>query len=558
MRRSSLGVVLFIGLGASLSLAVTPSCGGKANSSFPDGGAPGTHSSGPGSGTGSSSDSGGPSLGGDTGALPPSSSSGSGSSAPVHYSDGGVLCPTGLKCDVSCTGGGTTTVTGKVYDPAGKDPLYNVAVYVPATALTALPKGVPTGADACSCGALFPSGALTNATTAVDGSFTLKNVPVGTSVPLVLQVGKWRRALKINVNACQDNAQADKSLTLPGTVAAGSDDSMPDIAVSTGEADSLECLLVRIGVAETEYVAGSSTSGHVHIFSGGGTSSGGGHGGGAGVGKPEKTPMSGAPSSPTSLWDKQADLMPYDVVLLSCEGGETYDANPQALEAYLNAGGRAFGSHFHYAWFSGPVGSGQSYTTPSDWGTNLATWTADTGGGMTNSDIGGVIDQTLNGSTKPFPKGVTLSTWLDENGALGTNNLPVATELAIYQPRYNASVGATNTPSQPWITADSASGHPTSTMYFSFDTPVNAPIDDAGSPAYCGRAVFSDLHVAGNPMTSDDATKPPPSSCDQVDLSPQEKALEFMLFDLSSCVVPDTIAVPVDAGLPPPPPPPSK
>ena len=267
--------------------------------------------------------------------------------------------------------------------------------------------------------------------------------------------------------------------------------------------------------------------------------------------------MAGAPASPTALWDKQSDLMPYDVVLLSCEGGETYNANPQNLEDYLNAGGRAFGSHFHYAWFSNKLSSGQGYSAPPDWGANLATWTADTGGGMTNSDIGGVIDLTLNGSTQPFPKGVTLSTWLDENGALGTNSEP-ATELAIYQPRYNAVVGAANKPSQPWITADSASGHSGATMYFSFDTPVNAPIGDGGSPKYCGRAVFSDLHVAGNPMTSDDSSKPPPSSCDQVDLSPQEKALEFMLFDLSSCVVPDTVAVPVDAGLPPPPPPPSK
>ncbi len=334
MRRSSLGVVLFIGLGTMLALVTASSCGGNAASAFPDAGGPTTHSSGSASGTGSG-DSGGAPLGGDTGALKPtSSSSGSSSSKPVHHVDGGVACPTGLQCDVSCSGGATTTLSGKVYDPAGKNPIYDVAVYIPATPLAALPKGVPTGADKCSCGALFQSGALANTTTAVDGSFKLNNVPVGSSVPLVLQVGKWRRALKVDVKKCQDNPQADKSLTLPGTVAAGSDDNMPDIAVSTGEADSLECLLVRIGVSESEYVAGAAATGHVHIFSGGGS---GGIGGG--VGQPEQTPMTGAPSSSTSLWDTQSDLMPYDVVLLSCEGGETYKAIPQSLEDYLNAGG---------------------------------------------------------------------------------------------------------------------------------------------------------------------------------------------------------------------------
>ena len=71
--------------------------------------------------------------------------------------------------------------------------------------------------------------------------------------------------------------------------------------------------------------------------------------------------------------------MPYDIVLLSCEGGETYNANPAALEAYLNAGGRAFASHFHYSWFAGPLSSGQAYTAPMDWGSNLATWTGERG-----------------------------------------------------------------------------------------------------------------------------------------------------------------------------------
>jgi hypothetical protein len=463
--------------------------------------------------------------------------------------DAGVPCPAGLQCNVGCTGGASTTVSGTVYDPAGNDPLYNVTVYVPASPLQPLPSGVPTGSAACSCSALYPSGALTSTTTAVDGTFTLTNVPVGSAVPLVAQIGKWRRSFSIQVTACQNNAQPDKSLVLPGTIV-DANDSMPEIAVSTGASDSLECLMERIGLPASEYVAGTATGGHVHIFSGGNPMAGGrgmggmagmgGMGGMGGAGRPETPPMPGAPASATSLWSTQDQLMPYDIVLLSCEGGETYDANPQALEAYLNAGGRAFASHYHYSWFSGPLNSGQAYTAPADWGNNLAAWTAN--GGQANGPVAGVIDTTLNGSTQPFPKGQALAQWLALVGALGTDGVPAA-DLAIYQPRDNAQVAATNTASQPWITASPW------TLYFSFDTPVTAAAtSEGGAPAYCGRAVFSDLHVAGNPLTTD--TAPPPGGCADTALSPQEKALEFMLFDLSSCVIPDNVPPPTTGIIP--------
>jgi hypothetical protein len=229
-------------------------------------------------------------------------------------------------------------------------------------------------------------------------------------------------------------------------------------------------------------------------------------------------------------------LLPYDITLLSCEGGETYKANPPALEEYLNAGGRVFASHYHYSWFSGPIDTRGTnmYTAPVDWGTALATWT---GGAMgMNGNANGQIDQTLNGSTQPFPKGVALFQWLKINGALGVNGAP-ANELPIVQPRYNAVVAAANKPSQPWITDDTNKN----TMYFSFDTPVNT----AAGVNYCGRAVFSDLHVGGASVD----TQMPPTGCADGALSPQEKALEFMLFDLSACVIPDTVAPP-DGGLP--------
>jgi hypothetical protein len=535
VRRSIVGTIVF---GAIAICA----CGGSGlGSGFGPGGAGAGSSSGSGSGSSSGSNSGsgsssgtGPGSSGgfnlDSGVPPP----------PPPKTDSGIACPAGLTCDAPCPSGQTTTVTGKVYDPAGRNPLYDVVVYVPAVPLKPLPRGVPTGADACSCDALFPSGAIVNTTTAFDGSFTLSNVPVGSNVPLVIQIGKWRRQFHIDVAACGANAQPDKSLAFLGTIPAGdTDDNMPDIAVSTGACDTLECLLVRVGISPSEYVAGASTSGHVHIFAGGNS---GGGGGGTGGGSAETPPMPGAPNSYTALWDKAADMMPYDVTMLSCECDETYNSNPAVLEQYLNAGGRAFASHYHYAWFAGTASGENVPPPPADWGTNLASWFST--GGSIPSGAADVV-QTLTGTTMPFPKGVIFDQWLQNVNALGVEGAP-AGKLPIFDE--NGDVGAVKQ-SQGWLVDNGL------TDYLSFDTPANAPpAPDGGAPQYCGRAVFADIHVNSDPNSMPTDTSPPPGGCASNPLSPQERALEFMLFDLSSCVLPDTVAPPVDAGLPPPPP----
>jgi hypothetical protein len=412
----------------------------------------------------------------------------------------------GLQCQQHACPRGSTTISGRVYDPAGKNPLYNVAVYVPNEPVAP----IKLGASCESCAALYTGKPVASALSDPAGEFKITNAPDGGNIPLVIQIGKWRKQFTIPaVAACQDTRMPEKMLILPRNHMEGD---IPNIAISTGGADTLECLLRRIGVDASEYVAGAAGAGRIHIFQGSGAMAGAGGLMIPGLGNigPAPNTSPAAPSSATALWNAATELMKYDVVLLSCEGAETMNMNQQALHDYASAGGRVFASHFHYAWFnSGPYSN-----------ENLATWSP---GANPLNDINATIVTT-------FPKGQALQQWLMNNNAL------IGGELPIKQARHNADVGPANTVSQAWILADKNAKSPGTTQYFSFNTPTNAAMTPDGA-GYCGRVVFSDLHVGG--ATADHPDAPVPTGCLDMDLSPQEKALEFMLFDLSSCITPD-------------------
>lgn len=429
----------------------------------------------------------------------PAQTSGTGGSYVIEvseemFSDGPATGCKNLQCQQHSCATGSTTISGQVFDPAGRNPLYNVAVYVPNEAVQPL----ALGASCDQCEALYSGKAVVSTLTDAQGQFKLDKAPDGANIPLVVQIGKWRKQVTVpNVVRCQDNVLPKELTTLPRNRMEGD---IPNIAIATGSADTLECLLRRVGVDASEYTPGADGDGRVHIFQGsprGGRES------------PNTSPA--APRAPAALWTTADALMAYDVVLLSCEGQETHDMNQQALHDYAERGGRVFASHFHYAWFnSGPYAD-----------ENLADWTP-------GSQNVGTIQASIVTS---FPKGQALQQWLMNNDAL------VNGELRIEEARHNADVSDAHDVSQPWIVAAQNSRAPGATQYFSFNTPTaQARVPDG---KLCGRVVFSDLHVGA--ASNDNPRSAVPDGCTDGPLSPQEKALEFMLFDLSACVIPDDV-----------------
>jgi hypothetical protein len=430
--------------------------------------------------------------------------------------EGGLVFPpcVGLQCSVnrSCPMGGHTTVTGKVFDPAGQNPLYSVLVFVPSDPTGTLPPITPGTTTCNTCDASI--GRYVAATTTdATGSFTLRDVPTGAHVPLVVQTGKWRRKQFIQTADCAETAVPQSMTRLPRNRSEGD---MPQMALLTGGCDDLGCFMRSVGIDASEF-SNPHGGGRLDIYKGlNGPSLSGGDAGnctGAGCG----------------LWSTRQDLEYYDMVLLACECDENLQSKPAAaltaMHDWLDEGGKVFATHYHYTWFQN---GGLDFQGVATWlGTSFAL-----GSGTYALDTS-------------FPKGQVLHDWLANLGGLSGGGIALNSVAA--------SASTVHAPAVRWIYDPSTSAG--DAKYLSFLTPVGGvpgPADagadggsDGGDPHYCGKAVFTDLHTSGAP--SGDV----PAACSPGTLTAQQKALEFLFFDLSACVAPDTMTPP----LPPPSPP---
>ena len=387
------------------------------------------------------------------------------------------LCLQQMMCT---TPGVTTTISGIVYAPNGTDPLPNVTVYIPNAPVPAFTPGV-------SCpiiGTPPPGSPLVGTTTGVDGSFQIQNVPVGTNIPVVAVTGRWRKQVVVpTTTACADTSF---NIIMPTTQSEGD---IPKFAIATGSADQVECVLLKVGLKQSEFT-NPGGGGRIEMYQGDGFP---GRSGGAVIDTttPQETTLMGDP--------KNATLEQYDVLMLPCEG-QNYSRSATELSnliSFANAGGRVYSSHFSYSWL---------YQNPPF--NAVANWT---GTSVSLQDGTATVDTS-------FSEGQTLAQWLFDVGASTTKG---QIGLSTIKHTFNG----VNKPTQSYLTLN-GSGN---VMQFVFDT----PIPPTGTTVnQCGRVLFNEYHVENPPSSPTNVSFP--NECDlAAPMTAQEKLLEFSLFELT-------------------------
>lgn len=487
-------LVLLTGLGLVLTSTVASGCGSDADNGFPDPPGP------------------------DDASIDNSNGFGDGS-----LGDGKGCV--NLECNrVSCpTTGATTSLHGVVRDPKGAHPLFNALVYIANAPVEPFDPNAPVTCEQCAKASGSP---INQVLTGADGVFDLTNIPAGVDFTLVIQLGKWRRQVPIPAVTACTKRDLEKE---PGFAAKTrlpskkSDGDIPKMAIATGGADSFECLLRKIGIADEEFTV-PSQNGRVHYYQ-------------SYLGRPLRDSKPAAPNGKT-LWSDESKLKKYDMVLLPCEktpdnkdkgeNAQTADGYKN-VEQYVDSGGRLFVTHYSYTWLNNPVNDPDlKFKAVANWQRNE----------NDRNDKDGTIDKLLThldltlAKGGEFPKGKAFADWLVNVGASpeGRGTLRVD--------EWRHDVASVTNLSQQWIHANTkdgwtdpkkatAAGAGPVTDHFTF----NAPLDKAEDKK-CGKVVYSDFHVTAGSVNAGSF----PAECKDEPMSPQEAALEFMFFDLAACI----------------------
>ncbi len=380
-----------------------------------------------------------------------------------------------------------TTITGTVFAPNGTLPLHGVDVYVPVTE----PDPIPFGAQCARCADPLPGGAVVRAVSNDKGEFVLSNAPDGPSVPLFIQIGKWRRRVSVPVTECTTNVLSAAQTSLPKKRSEGN---LPRMAFVTGACDQLECVMRKLGIDDSEFTGAGAGSINLYTSMGAATMLADG------------TVLTNA----TELWSDLDRMKNYDAMFLGCECSQLETQKTQQMfnniQAYADLGGRVYATHYQSVWIDGKAGGGGAAAPSAEWQSVLSCPMDGSGFAATT------IDQINN------PKGVSFANWLVHVGAS-----QIKGSIDIAQQARQTCDSVNLTIADQWM-YQTASQKP---QMVQFTTPLSA-----AKAQRCGKVTFSDMH------SSDTTSGPFPTGCDSGPLTPQQKALAFVVFELTACTGP--------------------
>ncbi|HEY7954575.1 MAG TPA: hypothetical protein VII38_04745 [Polyangia bacterium] len=422
------------------------------------------------------------------GSGPGSSTSGDGGSTP---GGGG---PSGPTFSSMCNGA-PTTLSGAVMAPNGVDPVANAFAYVPLS-MGAFPAGV--SCDLCDQPI---DGSAAQAVSGPDGSFKLdlSNLAPSAQVAISVAKGRFRRTGMVAVTPCQDNPIGAPSTVLPGK-AQGSDE-IPKIAVATGNKDQLDAVLAAMGLDKSvgfdcyEGRASSTTTL---------TSPCGSHG--------------TLPAIETLLTDG-TKLDTYNMLFLSCAPGKFKSLSAQDqttiaanLVAWTQKGGRLFVTDNSYDYLA------QAFPNAITFLNGNATVDA------ANVGVGGTTS--MPASYTGRINDATLAAWLTAVSVLphGSNTITLSGYLSKWSVVQSVPMSTVDE-----VDATDAVAYQTGTTTpgtaMTYPQSIQFDITPPGGSAACGRAIYTSYH-----------TLPSTMAVDATELAPQERILEYLMFEAGACV----------------------
>jgi len=411
----------------------------------------------------------------------------------------------GLGCKIAeCPPTGSDTVVyGKVTAPNGVDPIREAIVYVPSSGM---PEEFPGEVSCEVCNSPIGGTPVTQAITGIDGTFELRRVPVTDGTPIVIQKGRWRKTTRIQVNKCERQALSAEDARLPRSQNEGG---IPRMAVAVGNWDAIECVLRGVGLSDQEFSAPNG-SGTVHLYD-------------------NRVDGDGAPGGVNvrQLLTNLTKMKQYNLIFLNCSD-DTNSASllndPKVrknLVDYVAAGGRMYVTDWSYDFVGQPpefapyicFNDDKPCTDLSPHGRFSATGAFRTG---SVNPLWAEIDQSHLG-------GRNLAAWMSmlPDPSPG-GKVKVVDDVGSWVLMRQTAQDQTKYPSTTWLWGTIKGQR----------RPVTVTFDYPATQA-CGKVLYATYHTREH---SDSGLFP--AYCPKTKLIAQEQVLEYLIFEISSCIGP--------------------